>query len=58
MLMVFSTDGLSFEFAASSMTGASPQEYRQMMIGGGRSIEGNRRVGEKQSGPNQVRERK
>ncbi len=44
---VFSSDGLSFEFAASSMTGATPQEYREMMIGGGRSIEGNRRIGEK-----------
>ncbi len=43
---IFSSDGLSFEFAASSMTGATPQEYREMMIGGGRSIEGNRRIGE------------
>jgi protocatechuate 4,5-dioxygenase alpha chain len=44
---IFSSDGLSFEFAASSMTGKSPQEYRQMMLGGGRSVEGNRRIGEK-----------
>ena len=44
---IFSSDGQSFEFAASSMTGASPQEYRQMMLAGGRSPEGNRRIGEK-----------
>ena len=47
---LFSSDGQSFELAASSMTGASPQEYRQMMIGGGRSIEGNRKIGETKSG--------
>jgi protocatechuate 4,5-dioxygenase alpha chain len=29
------------------MTGMTPQEYRQMMLGGGRSPEGNRYVGEK-----------
>ena len=44
---MFSSDGLSFEFAASSMTGKSPQDYRQMMLGGGRSVEGNRKIGEK-----------
>ena len=47
---IFSSDGLSFEFAASSMTGKSPQEYRQMMLAGGRSVEGNRRIGEKSGG--------
>ncbi len=47
---IFSSDGLSFEFAASSMTGATPQEYRQMMLAGGRSPEGNRRIGEKPGG--------
>jgi protocatechuate 4,5-dioxygenase, alpha chain len=31
---------------AGSMTGMSEEEYRDMMIGGGRSIEGNRHVGE------------
>jgi len=43
---IFSTDGQSFEFAASRMTGMTPQEYRAMMVGGGRSPEGNRYVGE------------
>ena len=40
------TDGKSFQQMAGSMTGMSEQEYREMMIKGGRSIEGNRRVGE------------
>jgi protocatechuate 4,5-dioxygenase alpha chain len=31
---------------AGSMTGLSEDEYRAMMIAGGRSIEGNRIVGE------------
>ena len=42
---IFSTDGLSFQQAVSTMTGMSVEEYKQMMIGGGRSIEGNRRKG-------------
>ncbi len=40
------TDGKSFQQMAGSMTGMSEAEYRDMMIGGGRSIDGNRRVGE------------
>ena len=39
---LFFTDGQSFEYAASSMTGMSPEEYREMMLAGGRPIEGNR----------------
>ncbi len=38
---IFSSDGLSFQFAASTMTGASAEEYKQMMINGGRSPKGN-----------------
>lgn len=41
------TDGLSFQQMAGSMTGMTEAEYRQMMINGGRSIEGNRYIGEK-----------
>jgi protocatechuate 4,5-dioxygenase alpha chain len=41
-----STDGKSFQQMAGSMTGMSEQEYRDMMIKGGRSPEGNRIVGE------------
>ncbi|MEZ5613764.1 MAG: protocatechuate 4,5-dioxygenase subunit alpha [Rhodocyclaceae bacterium] len=36
------TDGKSFQQMAGSMTGLSEEEYRDMMISGGRSIEGNR----------------
>ena len=40
------TDGKSFQQMAGSMTGMSEDEYRSMMVGGGRSIEGNRYTGE------------
>ena len=40
------TDGKSFQQMAGSMTGMSEAEYRDMMIKGGRSIEGNRFAGE------------
>ena len=40
------TDGLSFQQMAGSMTGMTEDEYRAMMMGGGRSAEGNRYVGE------------
>jgi protocatechuate 4,5-dioxygenase alpha chain len=41
------TDGKSFQQMAGSMTGMTEQEYRDMMLRGGRPIEGNRRIGEK-----------
>jgi protocatechuate 4,5-dioxygenase alpha chain len=40
------TDGKSFQQMAGSMTGMSEEEYRDMMMHGGRSVEGNRVVGE------------
>src|SRR6201994_85893 len=40
------TDGKSFQQMAGSMTRMSEQDYRDMMIRGGRSIEGNRTIGE------------
>jgi protocatechuate 4,5-dioxygenase alpha chain len=40
------TDGLSFQQMAGSMTGMTEGEYRDMMVKGGRSIEGNRYIGE------------
>ena len=43
---IFSSDGISFEQAASSMTGQTRDEYRQMMLNGGRSPDGNRYVGD------------
>ena len=40
------TDGKSFQQMAGSMTGMTEKEYREMMIQGGRSVNGNRVVGE------------
>ncbi|GGX78024.1 protocatechuate 4,5-dioxygenase subunit alpha [Vogesella sp. LYT5W] len=40
------TDGKSFQQMAGSMTGMTEEEYRDMMLGGGRSAEGNRYLGE------------
>lgn len=40
------THGKSFQQMAGSMTGMTEEEYRDMMIGGGRSVEGNRVIGE------------
>lgn len=36
------TDGASYQQMAASMTGVSEAEYREMMLKGGRSPEGNR----------------
>ncbi|MGO3714054.1 protocatechuate 4,5-dioxygenase subunit alpha [Alcaligenes aquatilis] len=42
------TDGLSFQQMAGSMTGMSEQDYREMMLKGGRSPEGNRYLHEQE----------
>ncbi len=36
------TDGLSFQQVAAIMTGSTQKEYADMMLHGGRSVEGNR----------------
>jgi protocatechuate 4,5-dioxygenase, alpha chain len=36
------TDGHSFQHIAAVMTGATQEDYAKMMLGGGRSVEGNR----------------
>ena len=36
------TDGYSFQRMAALMTGSTPEEYAEMMLAGGRSVEGNR----------------
>jgi protocatechuate 4,5-dioxygenase alpha chain len=36
---IFSTDGLSFQHAAATMTGMSQEEYARMMLAGGRTPE-------------------
>ncbi|MBR9910140.1 MAG: protocatechuate 4,5-dioxygenase subunit alpha [Gammaproteobacteria bacterium] len=38
---IFSSDGISFQAAAATMTGMSQAEYAQMMLDGGRSPQGN-----------------
>ena len=40
------TDGKTYQQMAGSMTGMTEEEYRNMMLNGGRSIEGNRFIGE------------
>jgi protocatechuate 4,5-dioxygenase alpha chain len=40
------THGKSFQQMAGSMTGMTEDEYRAMMVAGGRSVEGNRYLGE------------
>jgi protocatechuate 4,5-dioxygenase alpha chain len=39
---IAATDGLSFQQIAAKMSGVSQPEYAEMMLRGGRSIEGNR----------------
>ena len=39
---IAATDGLSFRQIAAKMSGVSEPEYAQMMLDGGRSVEGNR----------------
>jgi protocatechuate 4,5-dioxygenase alpha chain len=36
------TDGHSFRHLAALMTGSTQEDYAAMMLGGGRSVEGNR----------------
>lgn len=43
---LFSTDGKSFQYVAATMTGMTQEAYAQMMKDGGRSPEGQRRLGE------------
>lgn len=42
------TLGMSFQYMAGAMSGMSQEEYRKMMVEGGRHIEGNRSKSEKQ----------
>ena len=41
---LFFTDEISFEKGASLMTGMTQEDYRAMMIAGGRSVEGNKYI--------------
>ena len=44
----FAADGFSFQNLASKMSGVSEDEYRNMMVAGGRSPEGHRSKTESQ----------
>lgn len=44
------TDGLSFQQIAALMTGSTQAEYANMMLRGGRSVEGNRSKAERKGG--------
>ena len=39
---LFSADGLSFQHVAATMTGLTQEQYAEMMLKGGRPVEGNR----------------
>jgi protocatechuate 4,5-dioxygenase alpha chain len=45
------TDGHSFQHLAALMTGSTQQDYAQMMLAGGRAIEGNRRKSAREKSP-------
>jgi protocatechuate 4,5-dioxygenase alpha chain len=45
------TDGLSFQQVAAIMTGSTQQDYAEMMLKGGRSVEGNRSKSKKVDKP-------
>jgi protocatechuate 4,5-dioxygenase alpha chain len=49
------TDGKSFQQMAASMTGVSEEEYRDMMVAGGRSPDGNRYLQEWQGRDGEAR---
>ena len=44
------TDGLTFQNIAAIMTGSTQEQYAKMMIGGGRSPDGNRSKAERNRG--------
>jgi protocatechuate 4,5-dioxygenase, alpha chain len=45
------TDGHSFQHLAAMMTGSTQEDYAGMMLGGGRSVEGNRSRSGRVTGP-------
>lgn len=48
------TDGRSFQQMAGSMTGLTEEQYREMMMAGGRSAAGNRYLHEQQAAAKQA----
>lgn len=52
LVKIGATDGISVQNMVSTMTGMSEEAYRQMMLNGGRSVEGNRYLHEQASREN------
>jgi protocatechuate 4,5-dioxygenase alpha chain len=50
MAKLFFTDGISVQFAAAQMSGMTQDAYAKMMLAGGRSPDGNRRMSEQAHG--------
>mgnify|MGYP002654428398 CR=1 FL=1 len=46
LVKIGATDGISVQQLVGSMSGMDEEDYRRMMLAGGRSPEGNRRLGE------------
>ena len=46
-LILGGNDQKSFQYLAGCMSGMTQEAYREMMLNGGRSIEGNRTKGQK-----------
>src|SRR2546421_2692423 len=52
------TDGHSFQHMAAVMTGSTQEDYAKMMLGGGRSVEGNRSRSGRDAAPKKAAPRK
>ena len=48
LVKIGATDGVSVQNMVSTMSGMNEEDYRQMMLGGGRSVEGNRYLHEQE----------
>jgi protocatechuate 4,5-dioxygenase alpha chain len=51
LVKIGATDGVSVQNMVSTMSGMGEEDYRLMMLGGGRSIEGNRYLHEQAAQP-------
>ena len=51
LVKIGATDGVSVQNMVSTMSGMSEEDYRQMMLGGGRPIDGNRYLHEQAAQP-------
>ncbi len=54
LVKIGATDGVSVQNMVSTMSGMGEEDYRLMMLGGGRSIEGNRYLHEQAAQPGSI----